>query len=616
MKKFWYSIVILILLGIGLYAFTVRTPLGLPPKEAKLPTDISTLPIFRDGLQSVGIELDNLGYHAFSPDGKYFIFTGINQKDEPPASTYLVDLKTGEARELPGIMLRGFEDSRIISLFEGTNLVLYDPASHTSETLPTDGNIYAGTLSPDGTKYVFDSLEGIKLYDRKTKEVSVISSSQYDGASTWLADNKRLLGFKDTGKSLLEAGNARQFGIWDIKAKTFSPLAEGNIPAGTVRNVTWIDPYTVARVNAGWDDGSYDYLYNMKSGEVLDLGDTSSALFGGLKEDPGRKFFVILRGEESPERPPSATLYKGMEKVASANLSTGYARENVQIIDENSLLYIRKRLSRTVGVDKADLVRLDIKTGTETVLREFPGATYASYIIVSLAPDHKTWVASSKDQFLIGSLSASNSNKDELVSYTNPESTLAFSYPSSWGEVSVREGNKTCPEEDTYRTQDTLSVFDSEFSFNEVKLPNSESFIRSGVRVRELDPKNPNDCGDGFFLQVARKELNVETLSSVSLANVTIASGLSGMYNESASRLNTEARKQYTFFVTQNSKIYVLQPYLSYVPNFGSPDLKEMEEVFKGNMQEYLAKGQTASQIRARIGEFRKMAESLAWIKK
>jgi hypothetical protein len=46
------------------------------------------------------------------------------------------------------------------------------------------------------------------------------------------------------------------------------------------------------------------------------------------------------------------------------------------------------------------------------------------------------------------------------VTYENGEHGLEFMYPKSWGEVILKEGNQTCPEEDTYRTQDTLYVYD------------------------------------------------------------------------------------------------------------------------------------------------------------
>ncbi|HEY4478077.1 MAG TPA: hypothetical protein VJB09_02280 [Candidatus Paceibacterota bacterium] len=199
----------------------------------------------------------------------------------------------------------------------------------------------------------------------------------------------------------------------------------------------------------------------------------------------------------------------------------------------------------------------------------------------------------------------------EYVSYKSSEYSPEFVYPKSWGEVVIKEGNKTCPEEDAYRTVDTLSVFDWEYFFSEMKLPNSDSMIRTGVRLRELDPKNLNTCGDEFLYKVATKEIDPRVISSVMLQPITNKAGLSGIYTIEASRLNTESRRQYTFFMNKDSRIYILQPYMSFIPYFDSPELKEMEGKFGGDMRNYLEKGITAENIRNKFEEFRVISESL-----
>ena len=200
----------------------------------------------------------------------------------------------------------------------------------------------------------------------------------------------------------------------------------------------------------------------------------------------------------------------------------------------------------------------------------------------------------------------------EYVTYENREHGLEFMYPKIWGEVILKEGNQTCPEEDTYRTQDTLHVYDREFSFDEIKLPGSESFIRSGIRTYEFDPNNLNGCGDDFLLKLWRGEIVPETFSSFRIFSLTIPSGLSGIYNEDASRLDTEYRVQYTFFKPSiGEQVYVLQPYVSFVPYAGSPELKEIEQRFYGDIKNYVYEGETAGPIRKYLEEFTKVANSL-----
>lgn len=200
----------------------------------------------------------------------------------------------------------------------------------------------------------------------------------------------------------------------------------------------------------------------------------------------------------------------------------------------------------------------------------------------------------------------------DYVSYKSSEYSPSFVYPRTWGEVSIIEGRKTCPEEDTYRTSDTLNTYDWEYSFSDIKLPNSDSFIRTGIRIYELDPKDLNECGDDFLLKIANKEIYPEALSSVKFNSITNDNGLSGIFNSSASRLNTEGRTQYTFFVEKTFGVYyVIQPYFSFIPYFDSPELKEMEGEFGGDMNKYITLGKTSINIRKHLKDFQAVSESL-----
>jgi len=204
--------------------------------------------------------------------------------------------------------------------------------------------------------------------------------------------------------------------------------------------------------------------------------------------------------------------------------------------------------------------------------------------------------------------------REEYVTYKSSIFSPEFIYPKYWGEAIVKKGNKICPEEDAYSTSDTLHIFDDELVFDEIKLPESQSFIRIGIRNYLLDPKNLNSCGDDFHLKIANKEIIPETLSSFKLNSITLKSGLSGIKNEEAVTINTTARTLYTFFVSENSKIHIIQTYMSFIPYYGSPELREMEEEFGGDINEYIKKGETALSIRKYLDEFKIMSESLKFI--
>lgn len=202
-------------------------------------------------------------------------------------------------------------------------------------------------------------------------------------------------------------------------------------------------------------------------------------------------------------------------------------------------------------------------------------------------------------------------NEGAYLEYKSDAYGIAFSYPESWGPIEVVAPNTQCPEEDTYRTPDTLSIIDNEFKFKDTKLNRSESFIRSGVKVFKLTINKKNDCNDMALEKIATGEMSGKEFSSFKLETLEVG-GMKSVWNTGASRLNTEGREQYTIFKKISDSEYLLiQPYMSFIPYFGSPELIEMEDDFKGDMDKFLKSGKTSAPIREFQTEFRKMAESV-----
>jgi hypothetical protein len=397
----WLFVIFILMLG-GAYLLVQRGTSQIPHTEivAPVPTiDLSTVPLFAQSLAASGITVNNLGYHAFTPDGKYFVFTGITDADEIPAKTYLVRLSDGVITKLPGILLGDVRDSRVVVLTDGEDMVIYDIEHGTEKRIPAIDNVFAGSLSPDGRTYVFDTQNGIRAYDMQHDTLAVVSNGQYDGASAWYQDSQYMLGYHETGENLMEAGKGRVFGRWNIPAKTFEPMADGAVKQKTIRNVTWITLGKIARVNAGYDDGSFDTLVDIHSGKSIDLGDTSSALAGGMKEDAARNLFALVTIDESSGA-PRAVLYKGLEKIGETAVLPNYVRSYIQIVNDHTLLYLRQRITDTGPRNSIELVKLDISTGAITPIKTFT----SSFAVLSLAPDYKTWVVATKDRFYTGVL--------------------------------------------------------------------------------------------------------------------------------------------------------------------------------------------------------------------
>jgi WD40 repeat protein len=396
-----FYIVIVALIALAVFFGWRATRVPVVPSQNAKQIDIRNSPFFATDLRSHGITVDELGYHDFTPDGKYFVFTGVTHGDAIPSKAYIVNVKTGDIKLLPGQLLGDVSDSRMLSLLSGTRLVLYDIATGIETPITTDGNTFSGTLSPDGTAYVFDTPKGIREFILATKELHPVSDSQYDGANAWFSDSVHMLGYKVTGENLFEAGKGRTVGIWNIVEKTFQPILSGKINQKTIRYLSWIVPEHIARVNAGWDDGSFDYLADLDTETVLSLGDTSGLLMGGMASDARRGLFAMVGGHQQGTAEVYAELYHGMDRRHRIPLDASYIREGAVIIDEDTLLYIRKHVDAQETIDAQELVELDMNTGKENALQAISVKEYAH---VSVSPDHRVWVLSENKIFTTGRL--------------------------------------------------------------------------------------------------------------------------------------------------------------------------------------------------------------------
>lgn len=401
-KNNWVGVIIIALVVFGAFLFVQRSN---SPKLADLasdlpPSDIADAPFFAADLASQGISADTIGFHNFSRDGKYFFFSAYKEGATPPNRAYLVALADSTIKTLPGFASRGFTDSRVLQLEGGGGVILYWPASGKQQSYATGEESYSGSLSPDAKKYAVNTGSGIKIIDIASGAVSALSTDRYDSAHAWFSDNARTLGFRGTDELIAEdAGMAREFGIWNVSTGAFTMIPTP-IAIKTFRSAEWVIADKVARINAGWDDGSHDYLFNVQNNELIDLGDTSGALMGGMRIDAARGLFAVLGGDDASRVGSRAYLYKGMELVHDIVLAKGYMREQMQIVDEDTLVYIRKQWVESRQTSQ-QLVSLDFATGKETVLRELPPRAYAA---LSLSPDNATWVLSTDATFMLGKI--------------------------------------------------------------------------------------------------------------------------------------------------------------------------------------------------------------------
>lgn len=390
----WIPVLLLVL---GIAIIVIRRDGALPQLpfvQHKL--DVTTQPLFVEGLQAAGVAADTIGFHGFSPDGTYFYMSVFSQGSGN--SAWVLNLGERTLTKLPGMIERGFDDSRVLQTTTASGIALFTTANERTSSYDIGSNAWYGSLSPDGTTYVVNTANGMKRIDPVSAEAVGVTKKAGDSAFLWLSDSTHMLGFKETNENLWEAGFARVFGTWNIQDGTFVPFVNNKeITQKTPGYLQWVVPQKVVRVNAGYDDGSYDYLINIETNEVHFIGDTSQSRMGGVATDTDRGLFGVLAA--STGYGPKAQLYKGMELLGEVELPTAYYRESMHIVDEDTLFYIKRAEGNSMETE-SELVLLNMSTGEERVVETLP----KGHATLSLAPDHTSWVASVGNVFYTGML--------------------------------------------------------------------------------------------------------------------------------------------------------------------------------------------------------------------
>ncbi len=398
-KLFGILLIAVVVVGILLIVKDNTTPLI----EPIVSYDLSSLDVFSKPLSESGIRADSIGFTSFSPSGHYFMFVAFNEAMTLGNQTFVVDLSSGSIVNPEGVPQRGFTTANgdTLELFTSNGLVLYDPKNDPvvpGKAIPNSKEIFGGALSPNGNYFIMNGSDGVSLYDMHTKSVREIGGGKYDGAHVWFSDNARILGYRETDENLFEAGKGRELGIWNIDG-TFSKFPI-EVPVHVIGLIEWVVPEKIARVNAGYDDGSFDYLINLEANTVASLGDTSGAIIGGIEVDVKNGVVGVLGAFEGSANylkmfgSDGALLYK-------MTLDPLKLYKDLQIVSKDEVLYLESTVpSNGVGKDTL-LVRHNLKTNQKSILKTF---TDSNFVSLSLHPDHVTWIVSDGTAFSLGKL--------------------------------------------------------------------------------------------------------------------------------------------------------------------------------------------------------------------
>ncbi len=361
-------------------------------------------PIFTKKVSELGLDISAFsGFMDISPDNTYMMIGGVNPTgtESTDPHMYVVDFNTNSIAEVPKNPLGRWINSEHKKAFiEEDKIQIYNFADGSINQFPETSSVFSGSFSPDEKQFVYNTQQGIRIFDLESAEVTSLSTKQYDGAYAWFSDSTRILGFRQNSLDVIqEAGFGRILSIWNTKTGQVEELATIDMPSSSLRFIEWIVQDKIARVNAGYDDGSFDYIVNIETGFVTDLGDTSGMLQNGVRvdQDLSRIALVGMKYEETAtEGANSAEIFD--EKGTSLNkvvFEDTDSRQSVQFIDKDTLIYLKKK---ETGNKDTQVVSLDINTGNERILYTVSGEWISS---LQVTKDKEYFIIAPKDQVVI-----------------------------------------------------------------------------------------------------------------------------------------------------------------------------------------------------------------------
>lgn len=378
-------------------------------------------PIFINKASNLGISNDKYtGFFSVTPDGSKLVFSSIDRNNST-IGTYLANLESGSIQTINGNLNSGWINNNLLMLAIDSNTVIHNFETNREFKMDLGGAIKNGSISPNSKLYIMSTQYGISVLDLDNGAINKISNSVYDGAYAWQSDNKHIIGYRDNGTKLPNGENARTLTVWNITDNSFVDLPI-QVPIQEIKYVDWIVQNKVIRVNAGYDDNSHDYLINISENKIIDIGDTSGAIINSKTDsNKGLLAMILPVSLNKNNYIDVARIYDStgniLHEVKFQKPTADYItqRESMHIVDENTLLYIRKSFNTTQqNESKNDLILLDMTTGTENVFR----GLNTDLDKVELLANKDTWIVSSPDQFYIGSI------KKGIISPNIPEEPI------------------------------------------------------------------------------------------------------------------------------------------------------------------------------------------------
>lgn len=176
---------------------------------------------------------------------------------------------------------------------------LYLVEIDTGKKVKLADNCFYGTFSPDGSKIACTPRDkGILIFERSGQFVKQVTQGKGDWYPLWYPDGKAIFYFGDLGKTLTDGAGQLQ-GLTKVDVTTGKVEKLFPEEQGKYRQAQWIVPGEALHVIKGWDDGYFEMIVNIDSGQVIPLGENSSQQYSTTVNNKKGLLYKIEQGQIS-----------------------------------------------------------------------------------------------------------------------------------------------------------------------------------------------------------------------------------------------------------------------------------------------------------------------------
>lgn len=379
-------IAVLVFLGIKFLGGSGSGPIGTSAKSFNMKSVLINTEISD---WKGGLVLDELGgYIKLSPDNKYLAFIGLEvigqNRDED--TLYIANLETDEVTRLEGVPTNDWDVDEIFVTSTIEDVIINNLKTGEAHNIEEPELVTHGHVSPDNKLYVFNTESGIRMIDLQDKTIEDISGSEFDGAFAWFDDSEKLLGFVTDNSSRTSNNEpGRSLAIWNVKNKSVEILEDIEMPNNEINIIDWLVPEKIARVNTGEGRQTAEYLVNLDTKEVTEIGDTG--FLGGVKIDRDLGLLAVY-GPTTDDKGSYVSIYNSDGKREKKFVfDDRMVRGDFNILDDNRLLYLKRTKNFEPGIN-TEVVLFNFSDESETVLIPIPTWVYN----IEVSDDKKSFI--------------------------------------------------------------------------------------------------------------------------------------------------------------------------------------------------------------------------------